>query len=217
MVSRKRDAAASRRRLLDAATAEFAARGFAGAKVDRIAAKARLNKAMIYYHFGSKAALYRDILLDVFRTIADAVGREPAGSPPERLGRFIRELATVAADRPHFAAIWLREMAEGAAHVDPPVVEQVQRILGVLGGIIAAGVKSGQFHDRHPLVVQLGIVGPVLTFLASAPARRRLGRQVPALTEPDFDVLVQHVEAAAIGALSMDAGRTPHFSWSDPS
>ena len=49
--------ATSRQRLLTAAAAEFAARGFAGASVDRIARAARVNKAMIYYHFRSKAAL----------------------------------------------------------------------------------------------------------------------------------------------------------------
>ncbi|HXW08421.1 MAG TPA: TetR family transcriptional regulator, partial [Vicinamibacterales bacterium] len=48
---RRRDAESSRHRLLDAAAAEFAAHGFAGASVDRIAAAAGLNKAMIYYHF----------------------------------------------------------------------------------------------------------------------------------------------------------------------
>src|SRR6185369_12433767 len=62
--------AASRARLLTAAAAEFAARGFAGASVDRIARAARVNKAMIYYHFSSKAALYREILRDMFEAVA---------------------------------------------------------------------------------------------------------------------------------------------------
>src|SRR6478672_4934673 len=66
-----RDAARSRARLFAAAAGEFAARGFAGANVDHIADAARLNKAMIYYHFPSKAALYREIIRDMF----DAVGR----------------------------------------------------------------------------------------------------------------------------------------------
>ena len=59
---RRSDAPSSRDRLLTAAAAEFAMRGFEGAKVDRIAKHARVNKAMLYYHFTSKAALYREIL-----------------------------------------------------------------------------------------------------------------------------------------------------------
>ncbi|HEY3483203.1 MAG TPA: TetR family transcriptional regulator, partial [Streptomyces sp.] len=49
-----RDAAETKRRLLAAATEEFAERGIAGARVDRIAAAAGCNKAMIYSYFGSK-------------------------------------------------------------------------------------------------------------------------------------------------------------------
>ncbi|WP_033344287.1 TetR family transcriptional regulator [Catenuloplanes japonicus] len=52
------DAAATRRRILDAAIAEFAAFGIAGARVDRIAAASGANKAMIYKYFGNKDQLF---------------------------------------------------------------------------------------------------------------------------------------------------------------
>jgi AcrR family transcriptional regulator len=53
-----RDADATRRRILEAATAEFAAHGIAGARVDRIAASAGANKSLIYAYFGSKDGLF---------------------------------------------------------------------------------------------------------------------------------------------------------------
>jgi AcrR family transcriptional regulator len=52
------DAQATQRRLLEAATQEFAARGIAGARVDRIAMAAKSNKAQIYHYFGSKDQLF---------------------------------------------------------------------------------------------------------------------------------------------------------------
>ena len=52
------DAEATRRRLIDAACAEFARYGVAGARVDRIGAAAGSNKAQIYYYFGSKDQLF---------------------------------------------------------------------------------------------------------------------------------------------------------------
>src|SRR5690606_30570223 len=169
----KRDAVRSRERLLAAAAAEFAARGFAGAKVDRISAKARLNKAMIYYHFGSKAALYREVLLDVFRTVAAAVDADvTATDPAEKIREFIRAVAGAVASRPHFGPIWLREMAEGGAHVDASVLAPVQHVLAVLHRIVAAGTAAGMFRPTHPLILHLGIVGPLLVFTASAPVRR---------------------------------------------
>src|SRR5213593_4761930 len=52
----------SRERILTAAFQEFAARGFAGARVDRIASRAGINKRMLYHYFGDKEALFREVL-----------------------------------------------------------------------------------------------------------------------------------------------------------
>lgn len=67
-----RDADATRARLLAAARAEFAAYGIAGARVDRIAAKADSNKAQIYHYFTSKEGLFDA----VFAGIVEEVLRE---------------------------------------------------------------------------------------------------------------------------------------------
>jgi AcrR family transcriptional regulator len=58
---RKRDPERTREKILDAATAEFSDRGFAGARVARIAARAGVNKQLIAYYFGGKEGLYRAI------------------------------------------------------------------------------------------------------------------------------------------------------------
>lgn len=58
---RQRDAERSRRRLLEAALAEFASKGFAGARVQDIAQRAGVNKQLINYYFGSKEGLYREL------------------------------------------------------------------------------------------------------------------------------------------------------------
>jgi len=52
----------TREKILAAALTEFSARGFAGARVDAIARRARVNKRMLYYCFGAKQDLYREIL-----------------------------------------------------------------------------------------------------------------------------------------------------------
>lgn len=53
-----RDSQDTRRRILEAATAEFAERGIAGARVDRIAASADCNKSLLYTYFGNKEQLF---------------------------------------------------------------------------------------------------------------------------------------------------------------
>lgn len=69
----KRDAAATRARILAAATSEFAAHGIAGARVDRIAAASRSNKNMIYIYFGSKEQLFDVVFADAIAELLDTV------------------------------------------------------------------------------------------------------------------------------------------------
>jgi TetR/AcrR family transcriptional regulator len=57
-----RDQETAKNRLLAAAMREFSAKGIAGARVDAIAEKAATNKRMLYYYFGSKEGLFREIL-----------------------------------------------------------------------------------------------------------------------------------------------------------
>ena len=202
MVSHQTRSAVSRERLLAAASAEFAARGFSGAKVDRIAARARLNKAMIYYHFRNKAALYREILTGVFQTIASAVASEVVATEPEtQLRQFVRVIARIVAERPDFAAIWLRELAGGGRHIDTAVLTEMRRILATLSSIIRLGVDRGCFLPAHPVVAQVAIVGPILMFAASAPARERLARADEPLLSPERNEFLEYIERAAIGAL----------------
>lgn len=212
MVSqRRRPSGDSKARLLAAAAAEFAARGYDGAKVDRIAAKARLNKAMLYYHFQNKTDLYRAILLDVFTALAASVA--PAASladPEDQLRAFIRAIAAETATRPHFPSMWLREVADGGRHLDAAVVKQVSTILQVLGGILQGGAKLGRFRPANPMITQMGIVAPLLLFSASVEARARFAGAIPPqLAAVDRDTVVAHVETTTLASLRMPAPSIP--------
>ena len=178
-MSRPRAAdSASRARILRAAAAEFAARGYAGANVDRIARTARLNKAMIYYHFTSKAALYHEILNDMFGAVRRQVveiAQSPV-SPQEKVRRYVAAIAGEAEARPHFPPIWLREIAEGGEHIDKATVGYVRDVLGALSSIIDEGVRAARFHRVNPMVFQGGIIAPLMFFFATTGLRRRLAR-----------------------------------------
>lgn len=68
---RVRDAERTRAELLDAATREFSERGYAGGRVDEIAARTRTTKRMIYYYFGDKAGLYLAVLERAYTRIRE--------------------------------------------------------------------------------------------------------------------------------------------------
>jgi AcrR family transcriptional regulator len=82
----QRDADRTRRRILAAATEEFAARGIAGARVNRIAEEAGCNKAMLYAYFGSKDGLFDAVFSAYVDAYLAEVGFDPADLP-EYAGR----------------------------------------------------------------------------------------------------------------------------------
>jgi TetR/AcrR family transcriptional regulator len=191
-----------------AAATAFAARGFAGTSVDRIADAARLNKAMIYYHFGSKAGLYREILRDMFAAVGARVRGVAASAlpPADKVRAFIDAFATECEARPHFPPIWFREIAEGGGHLDDRTLGDMTGVIKALAAIIDEGVRAGAFHPINPFLVHAGIVAPVLLFFASDGIRRRFGRSgvggVAAITRGD---VIAHVQRVALGLLE---GRT---------
>lgn len=76
----------AKRRILDAALVEFSAHGFEGARVDRIAAKADINKAMIFYYFSSKQNLYHTLIKNVLLDFIPQVQKTVLESrTPDRL------------------------------------------------------------------------------------------------------------------------------------
>lgn len=62
----KRDPQRTKARILAAATTEFARNGLGGARVDRIAARARSNERMLYYYFDSKDKLFVAVLEEAY-------------------------------------------------------------------------------------------------------------------------------------------------------
>lgn len=90
---RPRNAEATKKRILAAALAEFSAKGISGARVDRIAARARTNKRMLYHYFGSKEELYRAVLHQRLTERAP-VSAEPGLHEGERLVRLHERMAT---------------------------------------------------------------------------------------------------------------------------
>src|SRR6476660_6839283 len=89
---RRRDAATTRRKLLVAARAEFARSGLAGARVDEIAARAGVNKQLVYHYFGDKDAMYFAVIECVYEELrAQERKLNLEGLPPERAIRKLIE------------------------------------------------------------------------------------------------------------------------------
>src|SRR5438094_726890 len=160
-------------RILAAAALEFAERGFGGARVDRIARRARVNKAMLYYHFRSKQELYRALLRRHFTRAAERLQAIAAGAgpPAEKLDRVVAGIAALIGEQEFFPAIMLREVAEGGAHLDRDTLMALVGVPRAFFAIVEDGVRSGVFRPVHPLVAYFSTLAPILFFLAAGPIR----------------------------------------------
>ena len=83
--SSRQSALLTRERILAAATDEFAAYGFSGARTARIAHRARINRAMLHYYFGSKHALFEQVL----RRAAEETLREANWNRDDPIGSLV--------------------------------------------------------------------------------------------------------------------------------
>lgn len=148
----------TRRRILDAALAEFATRGTGGARVDRIAWVAGVNKAMIYYHFSSKEELYHTVLDEFFYDVVSRI-RSEVGTESD-LDDSLRVLAEhyndIFAAHTSVLQLMLRELANPDSPV-PGRVAQRMTDTGLpqqLQSAFIAGRESGtirQIDERHAI------------------------------------------------------------------
>jgi AcrR family transcriptional regulator len=159
---RTRDAARTQAEILDVATEEFARMGFAGARVDEIAARMRTTKRMIYYYFGSKDQLFTAVLERAYTVIRD----EERKLDVEDLDPVsaIRRLAELTFDHheahPDFIRLVSIENIHEAVHVaaSPRLASLSSPAIDVIGRILEAGREQGVFTaevdavDLHAMI-----------------------------------------------------------------
>jgi AcrR family transcriptional regulator len=181
-----------RDRILDAASSVFAEKGFAGARVDDIASRAGVNKAMLYYHVGDKTALYSAVLLRNFERVRVALDEALAtgGSARARLEAVITALTRMVQRHPDHPRMMLREIASGAASLEPEVLAAMLEVVGVVRALIAEGTATGEFRAIDPVLTHLTLVGAVVFLNATAPIRDRAANLGPgfSLPEPTTDI-----------------------------
>ena len=155
---RRRDAEATRARILKAAAVEFAQHGFAGGRGDRIARRARSSERMVYYYFGSKDGLFRAVLEGVYASLRDAeraVQLDP-DDPARALEQFCRFVWRYYADHPGFISLLNTENLHRARNLrrSGRLDELVGPVVGLLSQLLADGQARGLFRaDVDPVDV----------------------------------------------------------------
>ena len=163
---RRRDAEATRARILAAATQEFARHGLAGARGDRVARAARSSERMVYYYFGNKEKLFRAVLEASYLSLQEAERSVHLDDlePAQALDEFCRFVWRYYLEHPEFIGLVNTENLHRASHLkqSPQLTELVAPIVGLLQGLLARGEKGGVFRrgiDPTDLYIAIAALG----------------------------------------------------------
>jgi AcrR family transcriptional regulator len=156
---RRRDPDRARASILAAATAEFAALGFGGARVDAIAAQAGINKRMLYHYFGNKDDLYLAVLEEAYAAIRAAEGELVLGkgSPANAMRKLVLFTWRYYREHPEFLSLLATEnVNQGVAlgrsanirELNSPLIETIRSLLeqGVAEGKFRRGVDPFRLY-----------------------------------------------------------------------
>jgi AcrR family transcriptional regulator len=154
-----RDPERTKAAILKAATDEITANGLSGARIDRIAERAGVNKRMLYHYFGDKEGLYVAVMEATYADIRSAeiglnlTDRDPVGGMRE----LVRFTWRYFIDHPEFLSLLVTENLHRAAHLKKsrsiralhsPLVGIISELLsrGVAGGVFRKGVDPVQLY-----------------------------------------------------------------------
>src|SRR5437763_2578364 len=164
----------SRAAILKAAVGEFAREGVAGARTDAIARLARVNKALIYYYFKDKEALYDAVLDEVFSGVRAAIHNALAHELPSRkkLESYIRAHFDYIASHPPYHRLVHAEFLRAGR--DPSRLQRVAQhyfrpVFSELSALLKEGEASGDFRPVNPLQFIPSMISVIVFYFTTAP------------------------------------------------
>ena len=159
-----RDPDRTRQRILDAATAEFARYGLGGARVDRIAARAAVNKRMLYYYYGNKDELFLAVLEESYARIrnAERALHLTDVDPREAMRRLVEFTWRYYLEHPEFLRLLNSENLHCGRHVrrSRNVVAMHSPFVAMIREVLERGVRAGEFRRGvDPVQLYISIAG----------------------------------------------------------
>ncbi len=156
-----RDSAATRERIVAAAFEEFTESGFAGARVDRIAERANVNKSLLYQYFGDKERLFQHVLESKLTELGSLA------LDPKDVAQAIGTFFDFHARNPWMIRLMLWEALDFGTHPIPNEPERRRQLcerVEALEHAQAAGLVDPSLDARQTVVTLIGLVGSWFAF-----------------------------------------------------
>lgn len=201
----RRDPERTRASILEAASEHFAANGFSGARVDKIAETAGINKRMLYYYFESKDALFQSVMEDVFLQVSQLPNQLDVenAAPPESARRFVRVIWKFFRDNPKAIALINSENLHKGRHVlqSQKIPQLRASFVTVVKRLIERGQESGEFvGDVDPVDLYITVCSMCYYFRSNRyTLTAGFGRNF--LDEAEQERWCGHVERVALAVL----------------
>ena len=160
-------------RILDAAEALFAERGFAGATLRDVAARVGLRNPSLYNHFASKESLYEAVLERGMGPVLMALG-ELLGAPERDERAFVERIMKLLADHPNLARLIQYEVLPGGERLSPVLRGWIQPIFARGHEAIEASPGAGRWEAEQIPLLMLALYNVVVGYFTIAPLYREL-------------------------------------------
>ncbi|MFJ7151222.1 TetR family transcriptional regulator [Streptomyces sp. NPDC100445] len=184
-----RDPEATRARIFEAALGEFARHGIAGARMDRIAERAKANKQLIYAYFGNKAELFTQVLARSMLDLAVAVPVDP-----DDIEGWVDRVIDYHAAHPEVLRLLFWEGMEYGADTELPDENGRQEHYRAKIDALREGQERGVITDAIPARDLLFLLIGLANWAAVVPQMRRI---VVGTEDADRDRLRASVREAA--------------------
>jgi AcrR family transcriptional regulator len=144
----------SRLRILNAATAIFAEKGLDGARVDEIAAAAKINKRMLYHYYGNKEDLYVEVLRANLKKVGSLsfTDYDPEADPRENIRKLITKYFYFLADNETVVRLHNWEALNRGSYVAPLLAEFKNNYEDILDELLKKGLDQGLFKPDMDVV-----------------------------------------------------------------
>lgn len=166
MSNRRRDPVRNQDRILKAATGEFARFGLGGARVDRISARAGVNKRMLYYYYGNKEDLFLAVLEASYARIRNAERALHLADldPLEAMRKLVAFTWNYYLAHPEFLTLLNSENLHRARHVkrSQNIVAMHSPFVAMIKQVLERGARAGQFRrgvDPVQLYISIAALG----------------------------------------------------------
>lgn len=156
--------------ILGAAEFEFAARGFAAARLSDVAERVGISRAAVLYHFEDKQALYDAVLEAAFEPLSERIraALSAPGSNAQRIERLLAAWFDYAAQRPALGRLFLREVAEAEGALRPELERLAAPMFAAFLDTIERGQQAGEFRAADARHVANILSGAAIWLLTGA-------------------------------------------------